>query len=161
MKLHYCPHLQEVDSMKTTKHLIDGPISSSFVSVEVEKHTSKTNIGAHAVFLGQVRADMADNKTVTGIEYSAYEAMIASTIQEIKDSLFAKFDDLICVHIFHSTGLVKVGENSLFVLVSSGHRKQAFRAIEDCVDQIKDKLPVWKKELFQDGSHKWQGKEEN
>ncbi|MCK5820802.1 MAG: molybdenum cofactor biosynthesis protein MoaE [Bacteroidales bacterium] len=144
--------------MKTTTHLIDGPIPSRLISSEIEKHTSKTNIGAHAIFLGQVRADLIGENKVSGIEYSAYEEMIAITVQEIKDSLFAKYDDLICMHIFHSTGMVKVGENSLFVLVSSRHRKHAFRAIEDCVEQIKEKLPVWKKEIFQDGSHKWQNK---
>lgn len=142
--------------MKNTKHLIDGPISASFIALEIEKHTSKTNIGAHASFIGQVRADHVDKQIVSGIEYSAYEEMIAKIIKGIKDSLFAQYDDLICVHIYHSTGLVKVGENSLFVLVSTGHRKQAFKAIEDCVEQIKEKLPVWKKELFQDGKHKWQ-----
>ena len=146
--------------METKKHLIDGPISSIFISQQIESHTSKTNIGAHATFLGQVRADLVSTKTVTGIEYSAYEEMVAKTIKEIKNSLFERYDDLICIHIYHSTGLVMVGEKSLFVMVSSGHRKQAFQAIEDCVEQIKEKLPVWKKEIFQDGTHKWLGQEE-
>ena len=125
------------------------------VDLFFEMHSSKTNIGAHSAFLGQVRDDIVDGKTVSGIEYSAYEEMVAKTIQKIKDSLFEKYDDLICLHIFHSVGLVKVGENSLFVLVSSGHRKQAFKAIEDCVEQIKEKLPVWKKEQYDDLSHQW------
>ncbi len=143
--------------MKATKHLIDGPISSSFVTRQIESHANKKNIGAHAMFIGQVRADVVEKKSVTAIEYSAYEELISKTIQEIKDSLFSQYDDLICVHIYHSTGLVKAGENSLFVLVSSGHRKQAFSAIENCVDQIKAKLPVWKKEQYQDGTSKWLG----
>ncbi len=141
--------------MKTTAHLVNGPISATFTSQQIENHASRTNIGAHAVFLGQVRADLVDDKEVSGIEYSAYEEMVAKTIQGIKDSLFERFDDLVCVHIYHSIGLVKVGENSLFVMVSSGHRKQAFKAIEDCVEQIKEKLPVWKKEQYLDGSHIW------
>lgn len=147
--------------MKTTKNLIQGPITASFVALEIEKHASKTNIGAHASFVGQVRADHVNLQIVSGIEYSAYEEMISKTIKGIKDSLYAQYDDLICVHIYHSTGVVKVGENSLFVLVSTGHRKQAFKAIEDCVEQIKEKLPVWKKELYENGTHKWLGDGEN
>ena len=83
--------------------------------------------------------------------------MIGKVVKEIKDALFAKYDDLICMHIYHSTGLVKIGEISLFVLVSSGHRKQSFAALEECVELIKEKLPVWKKEIFNDGTHHWQG----
>lgn len=141
--------------MKKKSHLIDGPISHTFVAKQLDKHQHKTNIGAHACFLGTVRADEEDQKTVVGIDYSAYEDMISKTVQEIKDILFDKYNDLICMHIYHSTGLVKVGENSLFVLVSSGHRKQCFAAITECVELIKEKLPVWKKELYDDESHKW------
>lgn len=155
MRLLFYHHLPEDDSMSGKNHLIAGPITAEFVSTQIQSHTHKTNIGAHAAFLGQVRADEVEEKTVSGIEYSAYEEMVSKTISGIKDLLFESYDDLICVHIYHSTGLVRVGENSLFVLVSSGHRKQAFRAIADCVEQIKEKLPVWKKELYSDGSHRW------
>ena len=143
--------------MSESKHLISGPINPDFAAKKISEHQGKTNIGAHSFFLGQVREDPQDNQLTTGIEYSAYEEMVSKVISDIKDSLFSKYDDLICAHIYHSTGLVKAGEISLLVLVSSGHRKQSFAALEDCVEQIKDKLPVWKKEIFSDGSHDWQG----
>ena len=141
--------------MDKGKHLINGPIKADFVAQKIAGHQEKTNIGAHAFFLGQVRADTVDGKETSGIEYSAYDDMVAKVVREIKDDLFNRFNDLICLHIWHSVGLVKAGEVSLFVLVSSGHRKQAFAAVEDCVEQIKEKLPVWKKEIFHDGGHIW------
>lgn len=141
--------------MTKKSHLIDGPVSSAFIAAVIDKHQEKTQIGAHALFIGTVRADVVDGKTVSGIQYSAYEEMISKTIQEIKDTLFAKYEDLSCLHVYHSTGLVKVGEHSLFVMVSSAHRKQAFAASEECVELIKEKLPVWKNEVYLDGSHKW------
>ena len=141
--------------MNQEKHLISGPISPEFVAQKISAHHRKHEIGAHAVFMGQVRADIDKDRTTKGIEYSAYEEMVDKIISGIKDDLFSRFDDLICLHIWHSTGIVEAGEISLFVLVSSGHRKQSFAALEDCIEQIKKKLPVWKKEIFSDGTCKW------
>ena len=141
--------------MTASKYLQEGPIPSNWVSEEISGHQSKTQSGAHAIFLGQVRADAHDGRTVTGIEYSAYDAMIDPVIREIKDELFTGFSDLACLHIRHSTGLVPCGAISLVVMVSSGHRKQSFAALERCVELIKEKLPVWKKELFSDGTSRW------
>jgi molybdopterin synthase catalytic subunit len=141
--------------MTKVKYLIEGPVKPGFVSEKIAEHQDKTSIGAHAFFLGQVRADKVGENETLGIEYSAYEDMVEKVVKEIKDDLFSRFNDLICLHIWHSVGLVKAGEISLFVIVSSGHRKQAFAAVEECVEQIKEKLPVWKKELFDDGGHVW------
>lgn len=141
--------------MAIGKYLIEGPIKPGFISEKITEHQDKTSIGAHAFFLGQVRADKVGENETLGIEYSAYEDMVEKVVKEIKDILFSRFNDLICIHIWHSMGLVKAGEISLFVLVSSGHRKQAFDAVEECVEQIKEKLPVWKKELLDDGGHLW------
>ncbi len=141
--------------MADKSHLIEGPIPADFISRQISAHQSKTSAGAHSIFLGQVRDDLIDGKTVSGIEYSAYNEMVEPAIQAIKDELFDEFTDLICVHIHHSTGLVRTGEISLLVMVSSGHRKQSFAALEKCVELIKEKLPVWKKEFFTDGSSRW------
>lgn len=141
--------------MHRSKHLTEGPVPTSFLNGELANPCSVTVAGAHALFLGQVREDQFDGKTVTGIEYSAYEEMVEPVIQDIKEELFRRFPDLICVHILHSTGLVRCGEISLLVMVSSGHRKQSFAALERGVELIKEKLPVWKKELFSDGTSRW------
>ncbi len=141
--------------MKKAKTLIHGPIDPAFVSAELEKHQDKYHIGAHAFFLGQVRADQVEGNQVSGIEYSAYEEMVDHAVQGIKDRLFTKYQDLSCVHIYHSLGTVRIGEVSLLVMVSSPHRRQALEALDACVEEIKANLPVWKKEVFEDHSHRW------
>jgi len=123
-----------------------GPISPQFVADSIAKHQSKVNIGAHAIFLGQIRADEKVEGFVTGIEYSAYEEMAEQAFHAIREDAFSKFD-LTCLHIYHSLGLVPTGEISLFVFVSSAHRRAAFEASEYIVDEIKTKVPIFGKEL--------------
>ena len=67
---------------------------------------------------------------------------------------FKKFN-LTCMHIYHSIGKVKAGEICLFVFVSSPRRKEVFKALEYIVEEIKAKVPVFGKELFEDESHQW------
>ena len=143
--------------MNTSKHLVEGAISPGFIEEEIARHNVRMCVGANMVFLGRVRADEVNGTTVTGIEYSAYDEMIDPCIEEIREQLFREHDDLVYLHVRHSKGLVKCDEISLFVMVSTGHRHQAFRALEDCVELIKAKLPVWKKEYLSDGNARWIG----
>lgn len=131
-----------------------GAISSEFIGDSIAKHQTKTSIGAHNIFLGQVRADVIEGKTVSGIEYTAYEAMANTTFDAIREAAFSKFD-LTCMHIYHSLGLVKTGEICLFVFVSSPRRKVVFKAIEFIVEEIKAQTPVFGKEVFEDNTHQW------
>jgi molybdopterin synthase catalytic subunit len=137
---------------KTT--FIQGAISAEFIGNSIAKHQSKTIIGAHNIFLGQVRADEIEDKTVTAIEYSAYEEMAEHSFYEIREAAFAKYD-LTCMHIYHSLGIVKAGEICLFVFVSAPRRKVVFEAIEFLVEEIKQKVPVFGKELFEDETYTW------
>jgi len=131
-----------------------GAISSEFIGESIAKHQTKTAIGAHNIFLGQVRSDVIDNKTVTAIEYTAYEEMANAKFHEIREAAFVKFE-LTCMHIYHSLGIVNAGEICLFVFVSSPHRKMVFEALEFIVEEIKAKVPVFGKEIFDDSSHQW------
>ncbi len=144
--------------MQTTKpkktSFINGAISSVFIGESIAKHQSKTTIGAHNIFLGQVRADDIEGKTVTAIDYSAYEEMAEETFYEIREAAFAKFD-LSCLHIYHSLGLVKAGEICLFVFVSAPRRKVTYEALEFLVEAIKEKVPVFGKEIFEDETYTW------
>ena len=92
----------------------EGAITSEFIGNSIYKHQTKTSIGAHNIFLGQVRADIIDSKTVAAIEYTAYEDMANSKFHEIREAAFEKFE-LTCMHIYHSLGTVKAGEICLFV----------------------------------------------
>jgi len=131
-----------------------GPISSGFIGESIAKHQTKTTIGAHTVFLGQVRADIIDKKTVSAIVYTAYEDMANEKFNAIREASFEKFD-LTCMHIYHSLGNVNVGEICLFVFVSSPRRKVVFEALEYIVEEIKAKVPVFGKEIFEDETHQW------
>ena len=143
--------------MKEKEHrniFIQGAISPEFIAQSIAKHQSKTNIGAHNIFLGQVRADVVDNKAVKAIEYSAYQEMANAKFHEIREAAFEKFD-LSCMHIYHSIGTVNAGEICLFVFVSSPRRKNVFEALEYIVEEIKAKVPVFGKEIFEDSTHQW------
>lgn len=143
--------------MKTKKKITlftEGPISPEFIANSIAKHQVKTGIGAHDIFLGQVRADEIEGKVVTGIEYTAYEAMAIEKIREIREDAFDRFS-LSCMHIYHSLGVVPVGEICLFVFVSSPHRKEVFEALHQVVERIKKELPVFGKELFGDETYNW------
>jgi molybdopterin synthase catalytic subunit len=133
---------------------IKGPIKAEFIAESIAKHSHKTNIGAHDIFLGQVRADKVEGKEVQQIDYSAFEEMANEAFYEIRERTFDKFD-LSCMHIYHSLGAVKAGEISLFVFVSSKHRAMAFDACRDIVEDIKANVPIWKKEIYTDQSHIW------
>lgn len=132
----------------------DGAISSTFIGESIGKHQTKTTIGAHQIFLGQVRSDLINEKEVVAIDYSAHTDMANNVFEAIREEAFQKFN-LVCMHIYHSLGIVKSGEICLFVFVSSKHRKEAQKAIEFIVEEIKEKVPVFGKEILNDESHVW------
>lgn len=133
---------------------VNGPISPDFITNSIAKHSTKTTIGAHDIFLGQVRSDVIENKIVQSIEYTTYEEMAEEKFHEIREAAFDKFE-LTCMHIYHSIGNVKAGEICLFVFVSSKHRTQAFEACRYIVEEIKAHVPIWGKEIFEDETFVW------
>ena len=133
---------------------VQGSIIPSFVGDSIQAHSSKTNIGAHSIFLGQVRSDVIDGKKVQAIEYTCYETMALKKMDEIREAIFEKYA-LTCMHVYHSLGVVPAGEISLFVFASSAHRKIAIDACEETVERIKAELPVWGKEIFEDETYQW------
>jgi molybdopterin synthase catalytic subunit len=143
-----------ITDKKHKQIFVQGAISALFVSESIQKHSSNTGIGAHSIFLGQVRSDNIEGKIVTAIEYTSYEEMALQKMQEIREEIFLKYP-LTCMHIHHSLGVITAGEICLFVFTSAVHRKEAIDACEEVVQRIKKELPVWGKELFEDFSHQW------
>jgi molybdopterin synthase catalytic subunit len=131
-----------------------GAISADFIAESIQKHSTQKQIGAHSIFLGQVRADEIEGKIVSGIDYTCYEQMALEQMNVIRESIFEKYE-LTCLHVYHSLGLVNAGGVSLFVFASSKHRKVAIEACEEIVERIKAELPVWGKEIFEDQSSQW------
>jgi len=131
-----------------------GCITATFIADSIAKHSSKTNIGGHSIFLGQVRSDVIDGKKVAAIEYTSYEPMALEKMHAIREAIFTKYP-LVCMHVYHSLGVVKAGEICLFVFTSSAHRKAAIDACEETVERLKAELPVWGKEIFEDETYQW------
>jgi molybdopterin synthase catalytic subunit len=133
---------------------VQGAIAPSFVAESIQKHHTKTDIGAHSIFMGQVRGDEVNGQVVTAIEYTTYEEMALEKMHHIREAIFNKYA-LTCMHIHHSLGRVEVGAICLFVFTSSAHRKAAIAACEEVVERIKLELPIWGKELFDNETHQW------
>ncbi len=109
--------------------------------------------GASLLFLGVVR-DHNDGRSVGGMRYDTYEEMAAEVLSEIVDEAArsAGTDRVACVH---RIGELEVGEVSVAIAVSSPHRAQAYDASRYVIEEIKKRLPVWKKERYSDGAEEW------
>ena len=132
----------------------EGPIAATFIAESIAKHATKTEIGGHNIFLGQVRADAIEGKKVVAIEYTSHVDMALEKMHEIREAIFAKYP-LTCMHVYHSLGVIKSGEICLFVFTSSKHRKAAIDACTECVERIKAELPIWGKEIFEGDGYQW------
>jgi len=142
-------------SEKKIKNIfVQGKIEPAFIADSIAKHSSKTGIGGHSIFMGQVRKDEIDGKQVAAIEYTTYEPLALEKMQEIREAIFEKYP-LNCMHVYHSLGTIKAGEICLFVFTSSAHRKPAIDACSEMVERLKAELPVWGKEIFEDETHQW------
>lgn len=133
---------------------MQGGIPPSFIADSIAKHQTKTAIGAHDIFMGQVRSDEVEGRRVVAIEFSAQEEMANQVCHDIKERAFEKFP-IHCMHIHHSIGTVKTGEICIFVFISAAHRKTVFEALPFIVNEIKANAPIFGKELFDDASHQW------
>jgi molybdopterin synthase catalytic subunit len=121
-------------------------------SIDVQKvidaATSK-EAGAVNVFIGTVRNN-AQGKNVVWLEYEAYETMAIAEIKKIIDAASHRWP-LLGWAVSHRIGTLKPGEVAVVVAVSSPHRRESFEACQFIIDTIKAKVPIWKKEVFEDG----------
>lgn len=133
---------------------VRAAISPAFIAEKIAAHQSKTGIGGHSIFLGQVRADAMENKKVVAIEYTSYEPMAMEKMTDIRETIIEKYA-LNCMHVYHSLGKINSGEICLFVFTSARHRKAAIDACSETVERLKAELPIWGKEIFEDDSFQW------
>ena len=113
--------------------------------------------GGVVTFLGTTRR-VSEGRRVLYLEYEAYPEMARKKLEEIRQEVREKWgiDD---VAISHRLGRLEIEETSLVVAVAAPHRKEAFQACHHVVDRVKQVVPIWKKEFFEDGSH-WVGCQE-
>ncbi|CUU04705.1 molybdopterin synthase subunit MoaE [Candidatus Thermokryptus mobilis] len=111
--------------------------------------------GSVIIFTGIVRGDeVKSGEFVESIFYDAYEQMAEREIEKIKNEARSKFP-IDGILIRHRIGNVGVGEISFVVVVSSAHREEGFRAIQFIIDEVKSKVPIWKKEILSNGKTIW------
>src|SRR5262249_31771598 len=111
--------------------------------------------GAIATFTGTTRA-RSRGREVVRLEYEAYEGMAEQVMAEIADGLRERYD-LVAVAIHHRVGVVAIGETSVAIAVSAPHRADALAACRDAIDELKARVPLWKKEIY-DGGEEWIGR---
>ena len=105
--------------------------------------------GGIAVFIGSVR-NKTQNKEVTLLDFSTYEAMALKEMEKIGIAALEKFSiEKIAIH--HAKGELKIGDIPVIISVSSPHRNASFEACQYAIDTLKDTVPIWKKEHFSDG----------
>ncbi len=130
--------------------LSEAPLSLESVVDEVRDDEA----GAIATFNGTTRIHSRD-RTVTYLEYEAYEGMAERVMAEIADGLHARYE-LSAVAIHHRIGRVGIGETSVVIAVSAAHRQAALAACKDAIDELKERVPLWKKEVYE-GGEQWIG----
>ena len=130
--------------------ITDEPLDSGALIDSARRDTC----GAVASFIGVVR-NHDGGESVDAIEYSSHPSS-----QQILRDIVMEFKDRPGVHrivAWHRVGRLEIGEDAMVVAVAAEHRAQAFRVVETIVEDVKAKLPIWKKQELTDGSHNWSG----
>ncbi len=131
--------------------LSDQPLSLDAVVDEVRSDEA----GAIATFVGTTRVQ-SRGRTVTHLEYEAYAGMAQQVMAEIAQELRGRYD--VCeIAVHHRTGRVEIGEASVVIAVSAPHRQDALAACKDAIDTLKERVPLWKKEVYE-GGEEWIGR---
>ncbi len=139
--------------MESMFKLIEGPIEEKSIFELISNKYFDTT-GAHSIFIGRVRADTINGKTVTSIHYSSYKEMAEIEVKKIFTEIKSKFNPQILI-ILHSIGIVKVGEICVVVFVSAKNRKAAIHACENGIELLKKNIPLWGVELNGEQKLQW------
>nr|CAD2203353.1 unnamed protein product [Meloidogyne enterolobii] len=139
------------DKLELTTSLINVNNSTKWVN--------SPNCGATSIFIGTTR-DTFEDKIVKQLEYEAYNDMAISEMSKLCKKVRIKIPTIERICIFHRLGQVPVGEISVFIATSSPQRKAAIEATEWLINSLKERVPIWKKELYSDGSSSWKENKE-
>ena len=134
--------------MTPVTRLVRGPIDPAALIGEVARAAN----GAVLLFLGVVR-EMNDGRDVTGIEYSAYEAMASSELAAIAEEAERKFAVVLVIE--HRLGELALEEASVGIAVGHPHRGEAYEASRWVIEELKRRVPIWKREQYVDGTREW------
>lgn len=131
-----------------------GLTREPLVTDAVVAELKRPDAGAVATFVGTVRAELDGCKVLTALEYEAYEEMALEQMESARKKAVEKFGVLDAA-VHHRLGRIPLGEASILVVVASAHRVEAFDACRWIVDKVKADAPIWKKNIWADGSAEW------
>jgi MoaE-MoaD fusion protein len=112
--------------------------------------------GATVLFLGTVRDHSSHSPQVERLEYRAYEEMAERVLHAIAAELHVDWPQLTGIALLHAVGDLPVGAHTIAVACSSAHREEAYAASRHALEEVKRRVPIWKREVGPDGSH-WVG----
>jgi molybdopterin synthase catalytic subunit len=130
------------------------PLTTKTIKIDdLLKKTTNKATGACLIFLGIVR-NYSENGKVLGITYYAHKKLATKLLAQLEKEVKEKFPVNLC-KIVHRLGYLEVGEVSLAIIVSSAHRKEAYRASRYAIEALKKRIPIWKKEKLAKGKEVW------
>lgn len=130
--------------------IVDVPI----ITDDVIQKVKSVNVGAITVFIGTVR-ELTNGKKTLSLEYQAYESMAVKKLAKIGEEIIEKWPNT-KVAITHRVGKLNISDVAVVIAVSSPHREAAYEANAFAIERIKQIVPIWKKEYWEDGT-KWIG----
>ena len=138
--------------VRVRTRLTHDPLDVAAAHRDVE-HPEAGGIG---VFSGLVR-NHHDGDAVDHLEYEAWEDRAAELLEQVARDVAAAHPSVRAVHVSHRVGRLEVGEVSVLCAASAPHRDQALAAASDLIDEVKARVPIWKRETLADGSVRWPG----
>ncbi|WP_227132980.1 molybdopterin synthase [Halorubellus salinus] len=144
------PDALDVDAVVDAIDALEPHHTLSSLVADVESSPRADRAGAIATFTGRVRAkDDPEDVETTHLEFEKYDGVADQRMAAIREALEGR-EGVLDVRLHHRTGVVDAGEDIVFVVVLAGHRREAFRAVEDGIDRLKDEVPLFKKEVTVD-----------
>jgi molybdopterin synthase catalytic subunit len=125
--------------------LLDTPLSAEACN----QWAAADSAGGLVTFIGSVR-NQTGGRPVVRLEFEAYAPMAVREMQKIAEQAFSRWP-LLRIAIHHRTGVLAVGDIAVVIAVSAAHRGPAFEACQYAIDTLKQTVPIWKKEIFEDG----------
>jgi molybdopterin synthase catalytic subunit/molybdopterin converting factor small subunit len=136
---------------------LTGLVRGGFDVDAVLEQLTTSDSGALVSFVGTVRDHAQDLDGVVGLDYTAYEAMAEAELERIAAEVRLAHPEVRGLALLHALGELTVGDRTILIAVSSPHRAEAFAACRDALEWVKERVPVFKRELSADGAHRWVG----
>lgn len=145
--------VRDVGGVKVVTGLHEPPFDLDAVTAAV----SAPEVGGSVHFLGTVRDHSGSLDDVVRLDYSAYPEMAEKVLADLAEELIDDFPALRGIALLHAVGELPVGAHTILIVCAASHRAEAFDACREALERVKDRVPVWKREVTADGEHRWVG----